>query len=175
MFTAKEMEKSTQKSDATTPFFSLHSLSTRIYLRSWRRLGKMYLCTHLTLEERVNIFSYLYAGIRLAETVRKQQCSKTVVQNFTRLGEKYGTAPRPGIPAKMTSWYFFLLLWDAKNQKKSAKDLRKSFNWSIKYTRVCQFLNGTGLFLSPHANRPQDAKGTHGKKSLICGKICNLE
>lgn len=121
-------------------------------------------------------------GASLCRNQPSRDCQEvTMLQNncakLSRLGDKYGAAPRPWIPATLTSRYFRGILRDAKNQEKSANDLRKFLHLLIKKYRVCQLLNLSGLFKfrRMHANRPHNVKGTHGEKSLICGKICSLE
>ena len=90
--------------------------------------------------EKRQISAYQLEGKSISFIAKELSRSRTVVRNYLKDSESYGTKKRPGRPPKITNAARRRLFREASKGQSSSRDLQKSQNLPITPRRVRQLL-----------------------------------
>lgn len=99
--------------------------------------------TKLTESEKGEITAYCNCGMSLRQIASKINRSLTLVHNYIKLGNKYGSNARPGPVPKITQRDKRNIISCATTKKMSASNIKAHLQLSITTRRIQQILSGS--------------------------------
>ena len=107
--------------------------------------------SHFCENEKGQISAHKLEGKSISFIIRELLRSWTIVRNYLKDPESYGTRKRPGRPHIITNAAIQRLFREAPKGQTNSRDLQKSQNWPIAPRRVCQLLHESPNLV--HRNR----------------------